>query len=240
MDCCGHSDLAAPQPWVWNTPLVAVGATLAGNTGPRGSTQAARSAETAAAALGVLRNSISVDVHSHGGNTGITEGAAERRSRERDARRIAGGRLPGRRAGLAGARPQRGRGPRYGASAGTGRALPVPPRPPRLGRRTGRRSSYAPRAECGRSRSGAPGGRAGDYRRCGGSRFSRGEARTARGGASAIRRSLVGIDGIGLRRGANFSAAARSAWSRYRSRPPGRPPFWLNTTAARLGGYGGL
>jgi hypothetical protein len=75
MACCGHSELAAPQPWVWNTPLVAVGATVAGNTGPRGSTQAARSAETAAAALGVLRNSISVDVHSHGGSTGITSKA---------------------------------------------------------------------------------------------------------------------------------------------------------------------
>ena len=75
MDCCGHSQLAAPQPWVWNTPLVPVGATLAGNTGPRGSTQAARSAETAAAALSVLRNSISVDVHSHGGSTGITSKA---------------------------------------------------------------------------------------------------------------------------------------------------------------------
>ena len=44
---------------------------LAGEVGPRGSTEAARTAETTAAALAVLRNSISVDVHSHGGKTGI-------------------------------------------------------------------------------------------------------------------------------------------------------------------------
>jgi membrane dipeptidase len=52
-------------------PLAAVGAMLAGEAGPPGSTEAARTAETTAAALAVLRNSISVDVHSHGGETGI-------------------------------------------------------------------------------------------------------------------------------------------------------------------------
>jgi membrane dipeptidase len=41
-------------------------------TPDRGSTQTAQTAETAAAAL---RNSISVDVHSHGGSTGITSKA---------------------------------------------------------------------------------------------------------------------------------------------------------------------
>ena len=75
MDCCGHGHVIAPPPWVWSTPPVSVGAMLAGNAGPRGSTEAAQSAETAAAALGVLRNSISVDVHSHGGSTGITSKA---------------------------------------------------------------------------------------------------------------------------------------------------------------------
>jgi membrane dipeptidase len=44
---------------------------LAGDVGPRGSTAAARTAETASAALDVLRKSISVDVHTHGGKTGI-------------------------------------------------------------------------------------------------------------------------------------------------------------------------
>jgi membrane dipeptidase len=48
---------------------------LAGDAGPRGSTAAARTAETASAALEVLRKSISVDVHSHGGKTGITSKA---------------------------------------------------------------------------------------------------------------------------------------------------------------------
>jgi membrane dipeptidase len=54
-----------------STPLASVGAMLAGGAGPRGSTEAARTAETTAAALAVLRDSISVDVHSHGGKTGI-------------------------------------------------------------------------------------------------------------------------------------------------------------------------
>jgi len=40
-----------------------------------GSTQAAQTAETTAAALAVLREFISVDVHSHGGGTGITSKA---------------------------------------------------------------------------------------------------------------------------------------------------------------------
>ena len=75
MDCCGHGHVAAPRPWVWSTPLVSVGAMLAGEVGPRGSTAAAQTAETTAAALAVLRNSISVDVHSHGGSTGITSKA---------------------------------------------------------------------------------------------------------------------------------------------------------------------
>ena len=42
---------------------------------PRGSTAAAQTAETAAAALDVLRGSISVDVHTHGGTTEITSKA---------------------------------------------------------------------------------------------------------------------------------------------------------------------
>jgi membrane dipeptidase len=52
-----------------------VGAVLAGDDGPRGSTRAARTAEGASAALEVLRKSISVDVHSHGGKAGITSKA---------------------------------------------------------------------------------------------------------------------------------------------------------------------
>jgi membrane dipeptidase len=74
MDCCGHGHAVAPQNWVSSTPPASVRAMLAG-AGPPGSTVAARTAETAAAALGVLRNSISVDVHSHGGKTGIVSKA---------------------------------------------------------------------------------------------------------------------------------------------------------------------
>jgi membrane dipeptidase len=58
-----------------STALTSVGAMLAGNVGPGGSTAAAQAAETASAALDVLRKSISVDVHTHGGKTGITSKA---------------------------------------------------------------------------------------------------------------------------------------------------------------------
>jgi membrane dipeptidase len=75
MDCCGHSNGLVPHSFALRMPLASVGAILAGEVGPVGSTEAARTAETAAAALEVLRRSISVDVHSHGGNTGITSKA---------------------------------------------------------------------------------------------------------------------------------------------------------------------
>jgi membrane dipeptidase len=60
---------------MWRTALSSVGAMLAGSVGPYGSTAAAQTAETASAALDVLRRSISVDVHTHGGTTGITSQA---------------------------------------------------------------------------------------------------------------------------------------------------------------------
>jgi membrane dipeptidase len=71
MDCCGQGYTLAPRHWMWSTTLTSIGAMLAGDVGPRGSTTAARTAETTSAALEVLRKSISVDVHSHGGKTGI-------------------------------------------------------------------------------------------------------------------------------------------------------------------------
>jgi len=81
MDCCGHGHgichghgLTRRQ-WMWSTVLSSVGAMLGGGVGPRGSTAAAQTAETASAALEVLRKSISVDVHTHGGTTGITSQA---------------------------------------------------------------------------------------------------------------------------------------------------------------------
>jgi membrane dipeptidase len=75
MDCCGHGHFAAHRPVLWGVPLASIGAMLAGEVGPSGSTEAARSAANASAALDVLRGSISVDVHSHGGATGITSKA---------------------------------------------------------------------------------------------------------------------------------------------------------------------
>jgi membrane dipeptidase len=68
--CCGQGHIFVPRQWVWSATLTPVGAMLAGAVGPRGSTTAARSAETGSAALEVLRKSISVDVHSHGGKQG--------------------------------------------------------------------------------------------------------------------------------------------------------------------------
>ena len=73
MDCCGHT--LTRRNWMWSTVLTSFGAMLGGGAGPRGSTAAAQTAETASAALDVLRKSISVDVHTHGGTTGITSKA---------------------------------------------------------------------------------------------------------------------------------------------------------------------
>ena len=75
MDCCGQGHTLTPRHWMWSATLASVGAMLAGDVWPRGSTSAARTAETASAALEVLRKFISVDVHSHGGKTGITSKA---------------------------------------------------------------------------------------------------------------------------------------------------------------------
>jgi membrane dipeptidase len=75
MDCCGHGHTLTPRHWIWSPKLTSVAAMLAGHAGPRGSTAAARTAETASAALDVLRKAISVDVHTHGGKTGITSKA---------------------------------------------------------------------------------------------------------------------------------------------------------------------
>ena len=73
MDCCGRT--LTRRSYMWGTILTSFGAILGGGGGPRGSTAAAQAAETASTALDVLRNSISVDVHTHGGTTGITSKA---------------------------------------------------------------------------------------------------------------------------------------------------------------------
>jgi membrane dipeptidase len=60
---------------MWSPALASVEVMLAGGVGPAGSSAAARTAEGASAALDVLRRSISIDVHTHGGRTGITSKA---------------------------------------------------------------------------------------------------------------------------------------------------------------------
>ena len=77
MDCCGQEHALATRHSMWGPALAlaSVDAMLAGTVGPRGSTSAASTAETRSVALEVLRKSISVDVHSHGGKTGITSKA---------------------------------------------------------------------------------------------------------------------------------------------------------------------
>jgi membrane dipeptidase len=79
MDCCGGCNCQGHaftrRQWMWGTVVSSVGAMLAGGIGMRGTTAAAQTAENTAAALDVLRKSISVDVHTHGGTTGITSQA---------------------------------------------------------------------------------------------------------------------------------------------------------------------
>lgn len=70
MNCCGH--VHSRRHCLWSGLLASVGLLLSGGIAPRGSTAAAQTAETTTAALDVLRKSISVDVHTHGGTTGLT------------------------------------------------------------------------------------------------------------------------------------------------------------------------
>ncbi len=73
MDCCGHHALTRRH-WMWGTVLASLGAMLGASAGRDAA--AAQSADDAAAARDVLRRFISVDVHSHGGTTGIISMAA--------------------------------------------------------------------------------------------------------------------------------------------------------------------
>src|SRR5690242_4638075 len=75
MDCCGHAHAPTGGSWIWSAAMLPVGMLLTGGAAPIGSTAAAWTAETTSAALDVLRKSISVDVHTHGGKTGITSKA---------------------------------------------------------------------------------------------------------------------------------------------------------------------
>jgi membrane dipeptidase len=88
MDCCSHSashrgwtsgpiDCCSPavtrRRWMWGTALTSLSAMLGGCQPQSAETAAAASADDAPKlALDVLRKVISVDVHTHGGTTGIT------------------------------------------------------------------------------------------------------------------------------------------------------------------------
>jgi len=72
MDCCSHA--VTRRRWMWGTVMASVGAMLGGGS-QRTAAAATEASEAAPAALAVLRKSISVDVHSHGGTTGITSQA---------------------------------------------------------------------------------------------------------------------------------------------------------------------
>ncbi|HEX3952702.1 MAG TPA: membrane dipeptidase [Stellaceae bacterium] len=75
MDCCGHGHAGEHHHGMWSAALLPVIAMLGGEAQPRGSTAAADAADHAAAALAILRRAISVDVHTHGGATGISSKA---------------------------------------------------------------------------------------------------------------------------------------------------------------------
>lgn len=73
MECCGH--VPTRRAWMAGTTRLPISVMLVGGGTPQGSTAAAKTAETTGAAVGMLRKSISIDVHSHGGKTGITSKA---------------------------------------------------------------------------------------------------------------------------------------------------------------------
>ena len=71
MDCCGHA--VTRRQWMWGTMLTSAGTLIGGCAGARATAAAAAPATAPSpAARAVLRDHVSVDVHSHGGSTGIT------------------------------------------------------------------------------------------------------------------------------------------------------------------------
>lgn len=73
MDCCGHG--LTRRHWMWGTILTSVGTMLGGWADPRAARAAVLTADAADDARAVLSKFISVDVHSHGGTTGIVSPA---------------------------------------------------------------------------------------------------------------------------------------------------------------------
>ena len=71
MTCCGHA--LTRRDWMWSTLLSSVGAMFAGCAGAR---PEAPAAAPLAAATALLRDNISVDVHTHAGANGVTSRTA--------------------------------------------------------------------------------------------------------------------------------------------------------------------
>ena len=88
MSCCGLA--LTRRDWMWSTMLSGVGALVAGCAGTRGDASAA--AETPLAeATSLLRDNISIDVHTHAGANGITSRTA--RPSDEIARQMRTGRI---------------------------------------------------------------------------------------------------------------------------------------------------
>jgi membrane dipeptidase len=88
MHCCGHA--LTRRDWMWSAMLSSVGAVFAGCAGTRADAVGASAALlTAAAAL--LRDNISIDVHTHAGPNGVTSRTA--RPSDEIARSMRAGRI---------------------------------------------------------------------------------------------------------------------------------------------------
>jgi membrane dipeptidase len=76
MHCCGHA--LSRREWMWSTLLTTASAMIAGCAGggrleaPAAAPAAASEADPLAAAIRLLRDNVSVDVHTHAGPSGIT------------------------------------------------------------------------------------------------------------------------------------------------------------------------
>jgi len=88
MTCCGHA--LTRRDWMWATTLSSAGAMLAGCAGTRAEAPAASEAPLADATA-LLRDNISIDVHTHAGANGITSRTA--RPRDDLARQMRAGRI---------------------------------------------------------------------------------------------------------------------------------------------------
>src|SRR5579864_2551242 len=75
MDCCGHGHGLTRRHWMWGTILTSVGTMLGGWAEPRAARATVLTADAADDARAVLTKFISVDVHTHGGTTGIVSQA---------------------------------------------------------------------------------------------------------------------------------------------------------------------